>query len=45
MRRRFAEEQLTILKGQLWVTRVGLHLALRGDWIHRDVAEQHRVRK
>ena len=31
-RRRIAEEQLTILKGQIWTTRVNLYLALGGDW-------------
>ncbi len=30
--RRLAEDQLTILKGQIWTTRVNLHLALGGDW-------------
>lgn len=30
--RRIAEEQLTILAGQIWATRVSLHLALGGDW-------------
>ena len=31
-RRRISEEQLTILKGQIWTTRVNLYLALGGDW-------------
>jgi NodT family efflux transporter outer membrane factor (OMF) lipoprotein len=31
-RRRIAEEQLTILKGQIWTARVNLYLALGGDW-------------
>jgi multidrug efflux system outer membrane protein len=31
-RRRIAEEALTILKGQIWTTRVNLYLALGGDW-------------
>jgi multidrug efflux system outer membrane protein len=31
-RRRIAEEQLTIIKGQIWTTRVNLYLALGGDW-------------
>lgn len=31
-RRRIAEEQLTILKGRIWTTRVNLYLALGGDW-------------
>jgi multidrug efflux system outer membrane protein len=30
--RRLAEDQLAILKGQVWTTRVNLHLALGGDW-------------
>ncbi len=29
---RVAEEQLAILKGQIWITRVNLHLAIGGDW-------------
>ncbi len=29
---RIAEEELTILKGQIWTTRVNLYLALGGDW-------------
>jgi multidrug efflux system outer membrane protein len=32
-RRRLAEEELALLKGQLWMTRVNLFLALGGDWI------------
>jgi outer membrane protein TolC len=31
-RRRNAENELTILKGQIWNTRVNLFLALGGDW-------------
>jgi len=38
-RRRTAEEQLTILKGQIWTTRVNLHLALGGDWNYQDESE------
>ena len=38
-RRRIAEEQLTILKGQIWTTRVNLHLALGGDWDYQDESE------
>jgi multidrug efflux system outer membrane protein len=30
--RRIAEEQLTILRSQIWATRISLHLALGGDW-------------
>ncbi len=35
-RRRMAEEQLTILKGQIWTTRVNLLLALGGDWNQQE---------
>ena len=35
-RRRIAEEQLTILKGQIWTTRVNLYLALGGDWNQQE---------
>jgi len=38
-RRRIAEEQLAILKGQIWTTRVNLHLALGGDWDYQDESE------
>ncbi|MBN2589639.1 MAG: efflux transporter outer membrane subunit [Sedimentisphaerales bacterium] len=31
-RSRAAQEQLIILKGQIWSSRVNLHLALGGDW-------------
>ena len=31
-RRRMAEEDLIVLKGQIWTTRVNLYLALGGDW-------------
>lgn len=31
-RSRASEEQLIILKGQIWSSRVNLHLALGGDW-------------
>ena len=40
--RRAAEEQLTLLKGQIWATRVNLYLALGGDWIDRETAEDGR---
>ncbi len=30
--RRVAEEQVVLLQGQIWTTRVNLHLALGGDW-------------
>ena len=35
-RRRIAEEQLTILKGQIWTARVNLYLALGGDWNEQE---------
>jgi len=35
-RRRIAEEQLTILKGRIWTTRVNLYLALGGDWNEQE---------
>ena len=34
-RSRASEEQLIILKGQIWSSRVNLHLALGGDWADR----------
>ena len=37
-RRRMAEEELTILKGQIWTTRVNLFLALGGDWTDKEKA-------
>ncbi|MHC4436835.1 MAG: efflux transporter outer membrane subunit [Planctomycetota bacterium] len=36
-RRRIAEEQLIILKRQIWTTRVNLYLALGGDWNKRNI--------
>ncbi len=38
-RRRMAEEELTILKGQIWTTRVNLFLALGGDWTDKEKDE------
>jgi multidrug efflux system outer membrane protein len=38
-RLRIAEETLTILKGQIWTTRVNLFLALGGDWTDKEEAE------
>jgi multidrug efflux system outer membrane protein len=35
-RSRTAEEELTILKGQIWTSRVNLYLALGGDWIQKE---------
>jgi len=34
--RRTAEEQVAILKGQIWTTRVNLFLALGGDWDYQE---------
>ncbi|MHC4395516.1 MAG: efflux transporter outer membrane subunit [Planctomycetota bacterium] len=39
-RRRNAEEQLTVLKGRIWTTRVNLFLALGGDWTQQEQTEQ-----
>jgi len=39
-RRRIAEEELTVLKGQIWTTRVNLYLALGGDWSYREQPEE-----
>ena len=36
-RRRTAENELAILKGQIWTTRVNLFLALGGDWDYQQV--------
>jgi multidrug efflux system outer membrane protein len=36
--RRAAEEQLAITKGQIWIARVNLHLALGGDWTAAEPA-------
>ena len=38
--RRVAEEQLAILKGQIWITRVNLHLALGGDWDRSEPSQE-----
>jgi len=35
-RSRLAEDTLTVLKGQIWTTRVNLHLAVGGDWGETD---------
>lgn len=39
-RRRAAEEQLAVLKGQIWTTRVNLFLALGGDWARQEQIEE-----
>jgi multidrug efflux system outer membrane protein len=44
-RRRTAEEQLTVLEGQIWTTRVNLHLALGGDWAGNETAESQMVKQ
>ena len=44
-RRHAAEEQLAILKGQLWTTRVNLHLALGGDWAGAPADQSQVVKK
>jgi NodT family efflux transporter outer membrane factor (OMF) lipoprotein len=44
-RRRAAEEQVTVLQGQIWTTRVNLHLALGGDWAGAEVAESQVVKR
>jgi outer membrane protein TolC len=38
--RRAAEEQLAIMKGQIWIARVNLHLALGGDWAGEPARER-----
>ncbi len=38
-RRRIAEEQVAILKGQIWTTRVNLFLALGGNWTDKEKAQ------
>lgn len=43
--RRIAEEQLTILKGRIWASRVNLHLALGGDWIEPAETQGQMVKK
>lgn len=44
-RRRTAEEELAILKGDLWTTRVNLFLALGGDWIDEESDKKDEDRK
>jgi len=38
--RRLAEEQFAILRGQIWIARINLHLALGGDWSRGEVPEK-----
>jgi multidrug efflux system outer membrane protein len=38
--RRLAEDMLAILKGQIWIARVRLHLALGGDWGRLEKSEK-----
>jgi len=40
-----AEEQLAILKGQIWIARINLHLALGGDWNRSEVREEQVARE
>jgi len=42
---RTAEEVLAILKGQIWITRVNLHLALGGDWTAGKSSEKRVARE
>ena len=39
-RRRIAEQEVTILKGQIWTNRVNLFLALGGDWDYQEPSEE-----
>ncbi len=39
-RRRISEQEVTILKGQLWTNRVNLFLALGGDWDYQEQSEE-----
>jgi len=39
-RRRISEQEVTILKGQLWTNRVNLFLALGGDWDNQEQSEE-----
>ena len=41
-RRRSAENELAILKGQIWTNRVNLFLALGGDWQSESVSETYK---
>jgi len=43
--RRMAEEQLTVLQGQIWSGRVNLHLALGGDWVRPDEQQEQLAKK
>ncbi len=40
--RRISEEQIIVLKGQMWTTRVNLHLALGGDWDPQSQTEKQK---
>jgi len=40
--RRISEEQLVVLKGQMWTTRVNLHLAVGGDWSPESRTEEQK---
>jgi len=41
-RRRIAENELTVLKGQIWTTRVNIVLALGGYWDRQDKGQTQR---
>jgi multidrug efflux system outer membrane protein len=42
---RIAEEQLAILKGQIWITRINLHLAIGGDWDRTEPSQEEMAAK
>jgi multidrug efflux system outer membrane protein len=39
-RRRTSEQEVVILKGQIWTNRVNLFLALGGDWDYQEPSEE-----
>jgi len=43
--RRVAEEHLAILKGQIWVARINLHLAIGGDWNRGEPTDEQVARE
>ncbi|MCP4710559.1 MAG: efflux transporter outer membrane subunit [Planctomycetes bacterium] len=40
-RRRFAENELALAKGDLWTNRIDMFLALGGDWVEAEVAQNN----
>ena len=38
--RRIAEQEVIVLKGQIWTNRVNLFLALGGDWDYQELSEE-----